>query len=656
MDRRILSGGSLLVAALVFLAVNAIANTHLRSARIDLTANKLYTLSPGTLNIVTGLDEPVTLRLYLSQKIANRLPGINAYATRVRELLEEYARRSDGRIRLLVIDPEPFSEAEDDAVAHGLQGVPLEDGTATFYFGLVGTNSTDDTEVIPFFQPRREELLEYDISKLVYRLAHPEPPVIGLLSTLPVTGGPAPGRFGREPAWMIVEQIRQLFEIRELDTDVDRIPPEIRVLMIVHPKDLPPRTLYALDQFVLGGGRLLAFVDPYSEADTGGADPGDPLAALQARRSSDLEPLFKAWGLRLVPGKVAADLNGAQRVRTTRNGRTIVLDYPVWIQLGEDNLDPDDVVTARLGNVIVASPGILEPLADSGLRFDPLIRTSEGAMQIDAANLGMFVDPERLLREYEPGGQRLTLAARIEGPASTAFPDGPPAGAGDGEEDGAAGDSEGGGAGNDSGPANGDAGLKTSKGDINVIVIADTDLLQDRFWVQVQNFLGQRIGIPLAANDALVSNALDNLSGSSDLITIRSRASYARPFVRVEALQRAAEQRFREKEEQLQQRLQETEQRLRQLQEQKQGSDALILSPEQQAELERFQQERLRIRRELRDVQHRLRKDIEGLEGTVKFVNIGLMPILVGLAGVGVAAWRRRRRRVARGTLAGTRN
>ncbi|GJL56128.1 MAG: hypothetical protein NPIRA02_32600 [Nitrospirales bacterium] len=637
MNKTLLTGTGLLIAAVLFGAANMMSNAALSSARFDLTEHNLYTLSEGTKNIMQGVEEPITLRLYLSKKLATGLPGIKSYANRVEEMLEEFEQVSGGGIHLEVIDPEPFSEEEDRAVAEGLQGIPLEGGTKQFYFGMVGSSSTDAQEVIPFFQPEREEFLEYDLAKLVYTLANPKKQVVGLMSGLPMEGAPPnpmmPQSGGGAP-WMVLDHIRQLVEVRTIEQTVTDIPEDVSVLMIVHPKNLQDETLYAIDQYVLRGGRALVFVDSHAEADRGMATPNNPFGGT-GPKNSDLGKVFDAWGVELVKGKVVGDLPLAKKVQIQQQGRMQVVDYPVWIGLEQSHMSPDDIVTAQIPNLNLASPGILKKKDDSETELIPLLQSDEAAMQIEATRLSMMPDVAGLLNNYKPGGEKLTLGARIRGKVKTAFPEGRPQSKKVDSED-------------EKSDASSDSSsqehLTESKEPINVIVIADTDLLQDRFWVQVQNFFGQRIGIPNAGNGSFVTNAIDNLGGSNDLISVRSRSGFSRPFTLVKAIQQEAEQKFRQKEQALQNRMKATEQKIQDMQSQKQEGNALILSPEQQEEIAKFRQELVHVRKELRGVQHELVKNIDGLEGWVKFLNIGFVPLLIGIAGVWVGGQRLRRR------------
>lgn len=654
-NTKVLSIAGLIVALALLFAVNILSSSVFTAARLDLTENRLFTLSEGTRNIVADLKEPITIRLYLSERLARDLPAVNSYANRIKGLLDEYARASDGMIDVHVIDPEPFSEEEDRAVGYGLSGVPLEGGDEKLYMGLVGTNSVDDEDVIPFLSTNRESFIEYDITRMVYNLSNPELPAIGLLSSLPINGmGPhAALRGATAPPWTVMEQVEKLFEVKDIEIDATVIPPEVDVLLLVHPKALSDSTLYAIDQFVLGGGRALVFIDPHSESDQPGPQATPMMAAT---RSSELATLLNAWGLESEPGKVVGDLQLAAKVRMQRQQQIITIDYPVWLNTLPDLFDPDDTVTAELGNITFASPGYLQPLEDATTTFRPLIKTTENATLYDATRLlDPNADPQELLRDYVPSGNALVLAARIEGPAKSAFPDGPPAQSPDSKAESEAKSDE------SAAPGAKDADaaaeprkhLSESVEDINVIVVADTDILADRFWVQVQEFLGNRIAIPSAANGAFMVNALDNLVGSNDLIRVRNRGSFVRPFQRVNSIRREAEIEFRQKEQELMKRLDQTEQRLVELEQAKQGSDSsLILSPEQQQELVQFRQEKVAIRKDLRDVRRNLRRDIDSLDTRLKFINIALVPILIGIGGLLVGLWRIHRRRIHAGTLA----
>ncbi len=623
--RKLFSTSGLIVAGALLIIINLLAGLTFKSSRIDLTENQLYTLSQGTKNILENIEEPINLRFYFSEKLLVGIPGIMSYGRRVKELLAEYQELSDGGITLTVTDPEPFSDEEDNAVQYGLQGVPIDTAGSLAYFGLVGINDTDDEEVVAFFQPDKEESLEYDITKLVNKLASPKKQTVGLISSLPIDGGGnsanpfMPPQQHANQEWVILSQLKQLFDVRKLDTDMEKMPDDINVLMLVHPKNLADKTLFAIDQFVLNGGHTIVFVDPYSEADTPATDPQNPMSAMTAPRHSDLPKLFDAWGIELVSGQLAADRLSATRVNANASGRPQAMDYVVWLSLTEKNFNTDDFVTGELKTISMGTPGILRKKDGAETNFTPLVETSEQGMEIPTSRVQFGPNPAALLREYRPGGEKLVLAARIDGIVKTAFPDGAPDG------------------------VSSDNVLTESKEAVNLIIVADTDVLGDQFWVNKQNFFGQSIIMPRANNDTLLINAIDNLSGSNDLISLRSRGKSARPFDKVIELKRDAEQKFREKEKALQEKLREAEQKLSELQRKKDGGSNMILSSEQKREIEKFRSQQVQTRKELRNVQHELGKNIESLGTTLKVINIGLIPFLIIIIATGLGIYRMRK-------------
>ena len=645
MASRLMTTTGVVLALVLLFAVNILASRILGPARIDLTENRLFTLSEGTRAILANLDEPVTLRFYLSQRELERVPGIGGYADRVRALLNEYKRLSGGKLALHVIDPEPFSEEEDRAVGYGLRGVPLGLDEGNFYFGLAATNSVDDEEVIPFFASEREQFLEYDVTKLVHNLTKPKQKIVGLLSSLPIEGqGPpmqaAMGGMGAQP-WMVVEQIRQLFELRSLHPKLEEIPEDVDVLMLVHPQTLPREALYAIDQYVLRGGRVVAFVDPYSETQQPGMAAGfmQPVGS----RRSEIDELLSAWGVTL-GDDVVADLDLALKVRMEQGGRVLTFDYPVWMNVTPHTFDQDDIVTGNLGNLGFGTPGYLEPAEGATNTFTPLVTTTPRAAQFTTSQVAaVTTDPRDLLDAYTSQDRAYTVVARVSGRVRTAFPDGRPLPASTDEEGNEpAGEDE---AGSEAEPKA--EHVSESTEDAQIILVADADMLADRFWVVVEEFLGSRIALPSAANSTLVVNALDNLTGSGDLISVRNRGTFTRPFVRVVALKQQAERAYRAKEQELIAQLEETERRLVELEESNQGNESLIITDAQRDELVQFRQERVRIRKELREVRRQLRADIEALESWLKFANIGLVPILIGLTGLAAGLLQLRRRRTA---------
>lgn len=627
-----------LVSALVlFVAVNVIANKTLGAKRIDLTQRKLYTLSLGTKVTLAKIGEPLVLRFYYSKKLGDEIPTYGVYAQRVREMLGEYAATAGGKIELQELDPQPFSTTEDRAVAFGLQGVPLDQGGEQVYFGLAATNATDDQQIIPFFQPERERLLEYDLTKLIHSLAFPKKPTVGLLTALPLEGDIMAAMQGRPMIpYAVIEQIKPLYDIKDLSTNLDVVPPEVDVLMVAHPQNLPEKTLYAIDQYVLKGGKALVFVDPNSETQQMHPSqlnpPGMPL-------DSNLDKLFKAWGVELEPKMVAGDRRAARRVNAGTGQRVVAMDYLAWLSLDQTNLNRDDLITTDLAHVNLASSGILDPLKDAKTSFTPLISTSPDSMPIPVEKIQAMPDVGGLIRDFKSSGKPLVLAAHVTGPADTAFPDGPP-------KDDKAKDAKTDGAAKDEPPAA--PQLKAAASPINVVLVADTDILEDRFWIQSQDFFGQTVTIPVANNGDFVANAIDVLAGGDDLISLRSRGTSARPFELVNKIQRAADTTYQATEKDLETKLKDTQDKIKQLREQG-GRPGAALAAEQAQAIDNFRADMISIRQQLRQVQLALRQDINRLQAWTQFFDIAFVPILVGIVAMIIGIWRiQRRKRHAR--------
>ncbi len=603
--RRLLSGSGILVAAVLAVALITINNNLFTGVRLDLTENKLFTLSTGTINIISTLEEPISLDFYLSRKTLADFPQLMNYANRVRDLLEEYAAKSGGKIALSIIEPEPFSEEEDQAVASGLNGISVNAAGDRAYFGLVGVNSTDDEANIPFFQTSREQALEYDITKLIYNLANPEKRVVGVMSGLPLFGNPAQGVSER---WAIINVMEEFFEVRNIGVSSDRIDADVDVLMVVHPKGFTEQTLFAIDQYLLKGGHAMLFVDPLAEGDNPEPDPANPY--VMPDMSSSLNILLDGWGVEVDTSKIAADINLAMRVQTQGARGPQESNYLPWMQLGIDNLNREDFSTSELNLVHMGTAGIIERLEDATIEFTPLLQTTTDSMKMERDLIFFQRDPNVMLANFESGNKVLVLAARISGNVTSAYPDGLPK---EDEED-------------ETSPM--DDTVK--EGRIDAVLVGDTDILADHFWIRMQNFFGVQIPQSVANNGDFVINTLDNLAGNTDLISLRSRGEFSRPFTVVEEIRRDAETQFRAQEQELQTRLEETEQKIAQLQQE--GSEgALLLSQEQAAEIEEFRLEQIKTRKELRAVQHELQKNIERLGTLLKFINIGLIPLFIAL-------------------------
>jgi ABC-type uncharacterized transport system involved in gliding motility auxiliary subunit len=615
--RSVYSAGILLLLAILFVTLTILSSMFLQGKRFDLTENGLYTLNEGTRHILENMDEPVNLYLYFSEDASRDLPQFRSYARWSAEMLEEFVDQSGGKLTLQRIDPVPFSPEEDEAAQYGLQGVPVGAAGDMLYFGLVGSNSLDGLEVMPFLQPDKEKFLEYDLAKIVFSLSHPRHKKVGLISGLDMKPGFDPATQSVSEAWIIHQQFNELFELQDLSTDTEVLPDDLELLVLVHPKNLSENLLYQIDQFVLRGGRVLAFMDPVAEADLGG-DPNDPMARMNAGGSSTLGPLLQAWGVSFDTNRVIGDLAYALQV-SMGQGQPAVRHLGI-LSVGPEGINNSDVATADLQAVNFSSIGWLAPLENASTVFEPLLETSQNAAPIDAARLRFLSNPQDLVKDFQPTGDQYTLAVRITGKAKTAFEQ-PPEGL----------------------PVMGHMAESDEAG-INLVLFADTDILTDRLWVQKQNFLGRTVANSFADNGTLVVNIADQLLGSSDLIGIRTRASTTRPFDRVEALKFSAEARFRDTEERLKKELEETERTLTEMQSLRQDGELTVLTTEQEEEVQRFVDRKLQIRSELRQVQHDLSKEIKALGMRLKFINIVLVPLLIVIAALVFRRMQRRRR------------
>ncbi len=639
---------ALVAIGLILVAGNIVVGRY-GALRLDLTSEHLYSLAGGTSRTLASISEPITLRLYYSNRLGDSAPSYGVYAQRVRELLDQYVAASGGKIRLEVHDPQPFSDAEDRAVAYGLQAVPISDQGEAVYFGLAGTNSTDDQQVIPFFDPDRERFLEYDLTRLVHALAFPKRTVVGLMSSLPLVVDPTAPLLGKpsEPL-AIISQLREVDDVENLSPDIDAIPANVDVLMVVQPQHLADTTQFAIDQYVLKGGKALIFVDPYSEIAAAIPGHGDPATAPSP--SSDLDRLFKAWGVTLLPGVVAGDRLDARRVAVPVEGRgPQTMDYVGWLDLPAANLNRNDPITADLSQITMATAGILEPDAGATTKFEPLIQTSIDAEKIPVDKVKGLPDVAALLAQFRPEQRKFVLAARVTGDVKTAFPDGapvaappptaPPSGAPPSATPPAA----------EPPKAPAVAPLTQSAKPVDLVIVADTDMLDDRFWAQSQNFYGRRLVQPIANNSDFLNNAVEVLAGGEDLIGLRSRGTAARPFDVVERIQRQADDRYAAEQRSLQDKLKAAEAKLHSLTAGDGNSpNPAALTAEQTKEIDGFREQMLATRGQLRQVQAELRRDIDRLKEILEFVDIALVPIIVVAAAIVMAALRPRRRRAIR--------
>ena len=622
------------------------------SLRIDLTEDRLYSLSEGTLSILSNLNEPIELMFFYSDSATEDVPQLRTYGTRVQELLREIVIASEGRLTLTVIDPEPFSEDEDLATQYGVRAVPVTQGGEGVYFGLVAAKGDADVpeplraiETMPLIRPDQEEFLEYEFMKIITQVSNPERTVIGLVTQLDIDGGFDPMTGQGTQQWMIMDLIRQLYDVRRIDISSDSIEEDVDILMIVHPQGLSDRFLYAIDQHIIRGGDALLFLDPNADSMVNRSPQGN---LIPAGMSSELPRLLEAWGLEFDNSKVLTDNELALRVMMGQGQRAV----PHLAMLGVQGnfLTQGDIITNRLETVNLSSAGAISQSNEGSLSFEPLIVSSSDAMLMDRSVVENVTDPNVLFNEFESEDRSFVIAARLSGMIETAFPEGQPPilvteeeSSSDNvdEEVSAAGDTA-----SENDLVDEDIEiphLSASLESTNIVVFADSDLLTDRLWVQVTQFFGQRIPQPFANNGDLVINSMDNLSGGADLSSIRSRGRYSRPFTKVLTLQREADDRLRQEESELSARVAETESALAELNTDEEGNPIGEITPEIQTEIDRFNGELIETRRRLREVRFQLTEDIEQLGSRLKAANTALVPILLSLIFLGRYYYRSRR-------------
>ena len=594
-SRRTRSRLTIPLAIACFLAVNAFAAVGLERARLDLTADGRHTLSEATRAVLADIPEPITLSYYRSEAIRQSGAPLADHARRVSAMLAHYVRLSEGMLRLQRFTPAPYSPEEDRALADGLTGLQLGRDGETAYFGLVGRNSTDDRETIPLFAPERAAFLEYDLTRAIRRLAHPEAPRVGLVTGLPMAGDAERGR----PPWRVLERLRQDYEMVEIDADAGVLPPDLDLLILAQPPALAGELHAAIRAYAGEGGAVLAFADPFAEtlalASAPGTSYGDGLTALA--------PLLADWGVRVDAETVVGDRAHARRVRARVSGRDTAVDYLPWLLLPAERLAADDPATANLPGLALNSAGTLAPL--DGTSLTPLVTTSDQAAGIAIERIATRPNPGRLLADFVPSGERAMLAARVDRPEGA-------------------------------GP---------------LVVVADSDLLDDAVWTRRQEVMGEQRRVAASGNGDFVLNLADSLTGGQALLSLRGRGLSERPFTVIEEIRRDAEARYRAREQRLAERVSQARERIASLQ-RRERETAVALSDAQRAEIDRLRADMLDARTELRAVQHELRAGVAAIESRVQALVTWTVPAIVALLALALALlrrWRRARAPAARG-------
>jgi ABC-type uncharacterized transport system involved in gliding motility auxiliary subunit len=602
-----------LLGGVIFVCINLISAQALRSARVDFTEQHLYSLSQGTRDLLADLKEPVRFRVFMSSALTRQAPQLAAFAARVRSLLDAYVAAAKGNIILEVIDPRPFSEEEDRAVAFGIDSLAGANGERLF-FGLAATNSTTGRASIGAFSPDRESFLEYDLTRVVADLGRRGKPVVALIDGIGLGGNP----MMRTREQQVLTQMKQFFDVKPLTGDVDKLPDDTRVLVVAHPQNLSERTLYTIDQWVLGGNAAMIFVDPYAENQFGPHGEG-------GNATSNLEPLFKAWGVSFDVSHAVGDPSYALQTEREINGRPVVAQNLPWMALRGDALARDEAILTQLSAVVVTTAGAFDT-AKEGVTLRPLIKASSAAVLVDAATAAdRNADPRRLMVGMTKPTKPPVIAARLFGTLDSAFPDGPSKDAK--PEDAAKAET-----------------IKRSSKPLNVILVGDADLLMDRNWIRQQSLFGQQMAQAFANNGDFVINAIEQMAGGAALADLRGRGISWRPFELIQRMEAEADRRYRAKEQELTQQLRDTEQKLAQLPKATGGEGGNdVLTADQIKAIEGFRTQMLRIRAELRDVQFALRRDVDSLKSWITALNVGVVPVTVAVVVLGFALRRPRR-------------
>lgn len=620
----------------IVLAVNFIFGAF--KQRIDLTHEKLYTLSDGTRKILKNLDgkEKLTIRFYFTQGEKEMDTGVKSYAQHVEDLLAEYKKASNGKVVIKKLNPKPDSDAEDSAHLDGIEGQMFPTGDM-LYFGLA-IEYLGEKVALPALPPARERLLEYDISRAITKVLNPQKAIVGVMTSLPMFGMPANPmmmRMGQQPQepWVVISELQRDFTVRQVPMTADKIDDDIKVLMVIHPKDITEGAQYAIDQFIMRGGKLVAFLDGLSIMDKSSQQQNPMMPAMGG--GSSLEKLLKAWGITFDTSKVVADVNFTSHFRN-RSGQPE--SAPAVLSIKPQGINKEDVVTAQIDTLLVPFAGIFSGTPVKELKETVLLKTTTDSQLVEGFLAQM--SGEQIIKDFKASGTAYPIAIRLAGKFKTAFPDGKPkeADKSDDKKDDAKKDEK-------KDEKKPDDTLKETKGDNAVVLIGDADMLYDQFCVEVQNFFGQKFVQPRNSNLNLAQNLVEQMAGDENLIAVRSRATLNRPFEKIDQMQAKAEEAFKSKRKELEESLREAQQKLNELQAAKKekGQQSMILSAEQQAEIKKFREKEAGVKIELRGVKKRLKRETESLETRIKLCNIAGVPLLVAGFGIGLAVYKGQR-------------
>jgi ABC-type uncharacterized transport system involved in gliding motility auxiliary subunit len=621
------------VMLVILIAFNFIVGTA--RARLDLTQEKAFTLSAGTRAILKKLDTPVTIRFYCTQSesATPETVFLKSYARKVEDLLAEYRQVAGSKLKIEKYDPQPDSDAEDSARLDGIESQQLA-GADRFYLGLA-VKCADEIQSISFLAPNRERLLEYDLDRAIVRAENPEKATIGLMTPLPVFGMPSNpmmqqmGQQGSQP-WALVTELKNDFNVKRVAMDVDKIDDDIRLLVVLAPKDISDKAQYAIDQFIMRGGKLVAFLDAQCLADN---RQQNQMMAQMGGGGSSLDKLLKAWGLQFDTGKVVADMKLKMQLRGRNNEPQ---EAPAWLALTSESINKDDVATSQIDNIWLPLCGAFTGTPVAGLKETVLLHSSKDSQLVD----GMLanVSGENIMKEFKPSGVEYALAIRLTGKFKTAFPDGAPQEKKDEKADTEKKDEK-----KPEEKKGGDS-LKEAKGDNTVVLFGDSDLLYDPFTIRRIDSPFGAMQMAMNANLNLAQNIIEQMTGDNNLIAVRSRATLNRPFTRVKEIEAAANEKFQSEIKRLEDSAAQAQQKINEMQAQKKDKDQrFILSPEQRVELEKLRKEEGDSRKRLRQVQKDLKKEVVSLQTRLKWINILAVPLAVTATGILIAVVNRRK-------------
>jgi ABC-type uncharacterized transport system involved in gliding motility auxiliary subunit len=612
-SKTLFSAGGLFLVFLIIILVNVIFSQV--NARWDATSENLYSLSDASKSILSDMEDTVDIKVFYSKSVENLPLSIKTYAPRMIDFLREYEHVAAGKVTVEAFNPEMDSDEEEWAQQYGIRGIDLPTGD-TVYFGLV-VIAADREETIEFMDPAREKQLEYDITQALTKVQTPVRPKIGLLSGLPIFGNPPspfpmPGEEPEKPPWYFVTELRKNYDLVELSMADKSLEPDLDMLILIYPKDIGPYLLYAVDQYVLGGGRVMMFVDPFAMTARGP----------DFEKRATIGVLFDKWGIRMNDENALVDFGYATQFLDRNNQ---VIENPVWLSVQGDGFNAEHPATAQLETMLLAITGVIEKKGENGVDYTSLIRSSSQSQLINRFEVRQ--KPEKIRQAFEPSNVRHDIAVSLSGVFDTAFPVGPPERSVKEDADGA--------------NASGKTHLLKGEKPANIIIVADVDVIHDSNYVEYQNFLGHDVFQVYNDNLNFLLNACELMTGNEELINVRSRGKFERPFTRVLELEKQAQERWRVQEQELVKNFEETNEKLEALESRKEASQKFVVSAEQEAEIKKFREEKQRINRKLKNVRRNLRSEIERLGLWVKFINIFLMPILVGIAGIFYAAVKR---------------